>query len=1042
MSPFTCRITVLRYGIYVDARLLAKWFPIDIDYDIASLSVKLTSREPLPKELRAARDDRRKKLNKNRERKINPRVEIPYKLFRVPIFDVSMDHTYSNDKEGVVSNNTRTSALAAGDFMGLSSEIYISGDDAQRISQARLEFGKKDPDGKLLGFMKASEYSAGDISVPQVSMVSGVRTGRGVKVSNHAVDSPDEFDRITLEGDLLIGWDVELYRNEVLLDFKSSQSNGRYEFADVPLLFGVNILKLSFYGPQGQVRNEIRQLRIGPGQIKPGQTFYKASVNQQDLQLLLGEEHGTTVSEQSGKTRAGFDVQHGITKNFSVGSNLTTVPSIHGGHDNYLGVSLRGFYNSIAGRFDTVRDLSKGWAHKLSLQTNISDISFLANHARYYDFYSEQISNTSDPLLHQTNLRMDGIARVPLIPHVPYSFNLSRDYHRSKDALLTLDNRLSMAIGAAALTNNLSWILNSTETTSDSNVSGSTALGGSLFDIRLRGQVAYDVRPEAGVSSGTLSGDWQITPDYRAKLSVDKSFETTRLTTIAAGLTTNFKHVAMGGNLEYTDDGDVTARMTMGFSFGQNPNDNSPYMRGRHSASKGGIASRVFLDNNSNGVYDEGDEPLENVALKLDNSRTVETSDEKGLVTSLGISTYRTVNVSVAKKSLEDPFWTPATEGISFVPRPGVVAVVDFPILTSGEIDGTVYRKKGKWASEVSDVILQLLDPKGKVVRETKSSFDGFYLFDFVRPGKYTVRVDPDQLKRLAIPELPGRPVEIKVKGSVTSDLDFILRGERGAKNFRVLLTAFGNLEALKDGWKGLQKVMGNKLRKLRPIIDKAPSSDGTKTLYYLHTGSFASRGAAETLCKLVREKKGNSWCNPIRVQIEAAKMTNPTLEAGKNSTLSGVMMKPSPAEKDDEQAIPLPEKKTVGVTPVSIPDLAPTPDAHPIKKVVIERQEKSQKSQPKKIAKVIASENEALLVQVASARSEIKAKSEWERVVRQAPELFKGRDPFYTLADLGPKGEYHRLSVGPFSNLKERQDFCAAIVLMKIGCLKHRVTW
>jgi len=917
-------VKIAEDDIFVDARLLAKWFPIDIDFDIANMSVKLTSREPLPMEEMLAREDRRKKIKKRSARELNPRHDIPYELFRVPVLDVSMDHTFSSDQDDNTSNNTRISALAAGDLGGHSAQLYLSGDDAQRISQARLELGRKDPDGQLLGPLQATDYSFGDISTSQVPLVSGVVNGRGVKVTNHPVESPDEFDRMTLEGDLLTGWDVELYRNEVLIEFKSSQSDGRYTFTDVPLLFGVNVLKLIFYGPQGQVREEIKQIRIGPGQIKPGVTLYKASVSQQDRQLLLGDEYGVTTTDQTGKLRANVNLQHGISKNFSVGTHFTTVPSINGSHQNYLGVNLRGFYGSVTGRLDTVRDLSKGWASKASIQTSISDISVLLDHARYYDYYSEQISNQSDPLLHQTNLRLDGIARVPLIPHVPYSLTLSRDYHESGDALLTLNNRLSMAVGPAALTNNLSWVLNHTPTTEDSNISGSAALGGSINDIRVRGAVIYKLDPDTIISSGTISGDWQFTDDYRAKLAIDKNFDSTRLTTYSAGLTTQFEWFALGGNIDYSHRGDLSARMSVNFSLGQDPHDKSVFMRGKHSAGKGGVASRVFLDNNANGIFDSDDEPIENVAIKFDNSVSERTTNEQGFVTATGISPFRPVNVTIDKKSLEDPFWTPATDGVSIVPRPGVIGVVDFPVLTSGEIDGTVYRKKGQWASEVSDVVLQLVDEKGKVVRETSSSYDGFYLFDFVRPGKYAVRVEPEQMKRLNISQPASKPVEITGKGSVASDVDFILASERRTQNFRVLLTAFGSLDGVKKAWAALQKEMGRTLRKLHPIIDKGTSPDGKQTLYYLYTGSFASRGSAETLCKQVRALKGQAWCNPIRVEVEAANLPNRLQDGKVASSISGTMLQREPVP--NRQATPPPAPPAIPIKKVTVKEISEIP--------------------------------------------------------------------------------------------------------------------
>ena len=107
--------------------------------------------------------------------------------------------------------------------------------------------------------------------------------------------------------------------------------------------------------------------------------------------------------------------------------------------------------------------------------------------------------------------------------------------------------------------------------------------------------------------------------------------------------------------------------------------------------------------------------------------------------------------------------------------------MLEFPVSITGEIDGTVYLKNRKGKSGVSSVNLQLVDSNGKVVKETNTAFDGFYLLDFIIPGRYRLRVSPEQLLRLKLNASPKEEVvEIGMDGTVISGIDFLL--ERIAK--------------------------------------------------------------------------------------------------------------------------------------------------------------------------------------------------------------------------------------------------------------------
>ena len=73
------------------------------------------------------------------------------------------------------------------------------------------------------------------------------------------------------------------------------------------------------------------------------------------------------------------------------------------------------------------------------------------------------------------------------------------------------------------------------------------------------------------------------------------------------------------------------------------------------------------------------------------------------------------------------------------------------------------------------NVALQMVNEQGKVAYEVKSEFDGFYLFTFVRPGKYILRVNPEQIERLNLKTSPQQEVVITAKGNVESGRDMVL---------------------------------------------------------------------------------------------------------------------------------------------------------------------------------------------------------------------------------------------------------------------------
>ncbi len=774
-APFDAALVELHVeDIYVDTTLLSAWFPVDFEFDLSRLLITVTSREPLPLEARLERERRAARLGRGAfERLRYPRQEVPYKLWDWPFFDTTHAFDFNNDQNTL---SARSTTLVTGDLLFMDSTLFVASNDQEPLADVRFTMGRKDPEAGLLGPLGLSEIAFGDVFTPQLPLVAAQREGRGAFVSSFELNRPSEFDRTTLRGELPLGWEVELYRNEILLDRQLSRADGRYEFIDVPLLFGLNVLNLAFYGPQGQRRQETRRLFVGPGMVRPGQHFYRLAVNQQGEDTIsVGEDSGFA-DETQGKTRLVGEFERGITQNLALAGSFASF-ALEDGRHSYPSLGLRTSLFGAFVRLDATKDLDSGSAVQGSFQTRRFGVGVLAEHGQFFNgFASERVAASSDPLESRSNLRLDGTIPASFLPRIPVS--LSGGLERRESGVMTLDavNRLSMFVGGVSGSNTVNFNLRrggGTPTTTAA--SGSLLLNGRIERLNLRGSLAYTIDPEAQFTNASFTADYQFKRGSSARATLNQGLTGDLPTTVSVGIFHIIKFVAIGANASVSDDGRFAAGLTFTFSTGREPRKGSFERSPRGMARSGAASALVFLDRNLDGTLDEGDRPLEGVRFRR--RRDVAT-DEDGVAFITGLSAYQPTDLVLDPGSLEDPYWVPTRKGVEIVPRPGKTALLDFPVVPTGEIDGIAYLRRGEVVTEVSNVALQLVDQGGKVVAEVKSAFDGFFLFEFVRPGRYRVRVSPEQVARLRLVAPPAQEVTIGVvddEGEIVSGLEFVL---------------------------------------------------------------------------------------------------------------------------------------------------------------------------------------------------------------------------------------------------------------------------
>lgn len=321
IAPGTVRETP--EGWCVDGAALSRWFGIGVKPMTSGSVLFLESPAKLPVELALERQMRAARLKPARYDLGNlPQVRLPYRMWRAPALDFVVSGGVTYRASDGVKVDRRTSVYAAGEIARLSYDAQLSTNQRGKPNLLRLRAFRSDPDGGLLGPLKATHVGFGDVAGLQSGLTGSAISGRGAVVTNRPLFAPSSFGRTRFEGDLPSGWDAEIYRNGELLAFAKPSAGQRYVFDDVQLLYGENQISVVLYGPQGQIRTRDELINVGQDNVPAGKTWYWAGANQpgRDLASLEHPPDDPAGESQRIRSQAAIAVEHGLNERTSVGA--------------------------------------------------------------------------------------------------------------------------------------------------------------------------------------------------------------------------------------------------------------------------------------------------------------------------------------------------------------------------------------------------------------------------------------------------------------------------------------------------------------------------------------------------------------------------------------------------------------------------------------------------------------------------------------------------------------------------------------------------
>lgn len=177
--------------------------------------------------------------------------------------------------------------------------------------------------------------------------------------------------------------------------------------------------------------------------------------------------------------------------------------------------------------------------------------------------------------------------------------------------------------------------------------------------------------------------------------------------------------------------------------------------------------------------------------------------------------------------------------------------------------------------------------------------------------------------------------------------------------------------------------------------------------------------------------------------QDEVAKTETPTDKAAQDEPVRE-LPKPRPAEPAPVEQTPIEQSETSGAEVInevenigdlikSIPEDKPDLALDPIGNSVAEVDAASVNRASGTIPSATSG---AYVVQVASFKGADLATGGWETLVRKNKDLLANLRPDIQLADLGNRGIYYRLRIGPFATKADAQSLCNALKARRQDCL------
>lgn len=748
------RSQVLTYqnNILVTLDTLARWFPVDFSLDPRALTVVVSPRERLPAQERAERRRQARGIGGVGPATL-PRIDTPYSLLGPHAADVGLGYSIKRNTErgNKPTTGLSYSALISGDVAFMDSRIYLGGNRNDALSHARLSLSRDNLGGPLgLRYIEIGDIVAGD--APGLGY-SGLERGILIQGGGSLTGRDDliDGDNITINGDALPGWDVELFQNGMRVGFQTVGQDGRYNFTGLQPLAGENDFELVFYGPSGERRTERVTRYGGLAPDQPGSVRYQLSVSQKGRQLYEGDAYQPADDSNPGSTRISTALDVRVLPGLALRGAWNSV-MIDGERQNLTTLGARGRIGSVQLGLDATRDGSGDtrWDGSIQLPASmrVGGFDTRLTHTHYAQSARVRSALEGDDYETRLSSRTQLTLTGPIGP-LSTRFALSHDRELTRTTN-TASAGFTARSGGVVFGNTLNY--RRYGATADGLRDPDSLTGNLFFSTRfhplsVRGGVSYSLRPDAQARQYYIDSTLQIADDMSMNFGLSRD-PLQRLTRYTSGFNWHLPLVTLSPRITYDSNGDYAGYIYASFSLAPRPDRPGVLLSGRSMASSGTVAARVFIDHDGSGTFTPGDEPLPGVGIQAPQAGRTADTDAQGVAYLTRLGAGQVTDVRLNSDTLPSTQLASRHAGNSVRARPTAATVIDFPVIPTSDIEGRVYIVQHGMKRALQGAMVELRSADGQVVDFKVSGHDGYYLFSQVPYGNYALALAGERGER------------------------------------------------------------------------------------------------------------------------------------------------------------------------------------------------------------------------------------------------------------------------------------------------------
>lgn len=544
----------------------------------------------------------------------------------------------------------------------------------------------------------------------------------GFQLSNTPTTYRRSYGTYTISHVTEPGWTVELYVNNVLLDYKKADASGFFTF-DVPLIYGSTSIRLQYYGPWGEVRSEEKEISV-PFNFLPQGTF--------EYKLTGGMLEDSTHAKFSR-----LNMDYGATNFLTMGAGVEYLSILedNGGFIPFASSSIRIGSKAL---------LSAEYSYQVKLKSHFNyRLLSGAQLELDYTIYDKNQTVVRTSYLEERKVGISlpiKIGKNAFYTRFAYENNLSSNYSYHTAELM-------IAGSIAGINTNLSTKAVAAGS-QDPDIYSTLNLSFRLpFRFQFTPQAQYNyTRKEMMSAKGRL--EKQVGRNGYLTLSYDHNF-ISNYSSIEAGLRFDLSFAKFG----------VTARRSAGkYTISENASGSiatdlkSSYVGAsvRGNVGRGGLVFVPFVDINGNGIKDKGEPRAYGMDINMNGGR-IEQSEKDTLIRVSELEPYADYLVTLNGNRFDNISWKIQHSTLKVAVDPNQFKHIDVPVSVVGEAAGYVYLRSGGKTKGLGRIIVNYYRNGTSLEASVLSEEDGYFSYMGLRPGKYVARLDKSQLDRVGM---------------------------------------------------------------------------------------------------------------------------------------------------------------------------------------------------------------------------------------------------------------------------------------------------